>query len=114
MLVVLLKKKTTDYNTKIKEIKNKLNHNRDKYITTQEFITLAADVFNVRLTPANLVTKAEFDAKLSSNKKKVNVNKTKHLLKINWKNWKHLIWVILLARLILKKMAHKIISYVSH
>ena len=40
----------TDYNTKVTEIENKLNnHNHDKYITTQEFNTLATDVFNARL-----------------------------------------------------------------
>ena len=42
--------KKTDYNTKVTEIENKLNnHNHDKYITTQEFNTLATDVFNARL-----------------------------------------------------------------
>ena len=42
--------KKTDYNTKISEIENKVNdHNDDKYITTPEFNTLAADVFNARL-----------------------------------------------------------------
>ena len=42
MLVVLLRKHD---NTKITEIENKLNnHNHDKYITTPEFSTLAADV----------------------------------------------------------------------
>ena len=59
--------KKTDYNTKITEIENKLNnHNHDKYITTPEFNTLAADVFNARLAQANLVTKTDFDTKLSS------------------------------------------------
>ena len=54
--------KETDYNTKITEIENKLNnHNHDKYITTPEFNTLAADVFNARLAKANLVTKTIFD-----------------------------------------------------
>ena len=43
MLVALLKK--TDYD-KVTEIENKLNnHNHDKYIDTQEFNKLAADVF---------------------------------------------------------------------
>ena len=38
--------KKTDYNTKITEIENKLNnHNNDKYIDTQEFNKLTADVF---------------------------------------------------------------------
>ena len=65
MLVVLLKK--TDYSSKVTEIENKLNnHNHDKYIATPEFNTLAADVFNARLAQAYLVTKTDFDAKLSS------------------------------------------------
>ena len=42
--------KKTDYNTKSSEIENKVNdHNHDKYITTPEFNTLAADIFNARL-----------------------------------------------------------------
>ena len=64
MLVIWLKKY---YNTKVTEIENKLNnHNHDKYITTPEFDTLAADVFNARLSQANLMTKRDFDAKLLS------------------------------------------------
>ena len=59
--------KKTNYGNKITQIENKLNnHNHDKYITTPEFNTLAADVFNARLAQANLVTKTDFDAKLSS------------------------------------------------
>ena len=78
MLVVLLKKKQ-DYGTKVTEIENKVNnHNRDKYITTPEFNTLAADVFNARLSQANLVTKTDFDVKLSSFNRKITENKTKH------------------------------------
>ena len=47
-------------------LKKKLTgHNHDKYITTPEFNTLAADVFNARLAQANSATKADFDAKLS-------------------------------------------------
>ena len=73
--------KKTDYNTKVTEIENKLNnHNHDKYITTPEFNTLAADVFNARLAQANLITKTDFDAKLSSLNKKITSNKAKHLL----------------------------------
>ena len=57
--------KKTDYNTKVTEIENKLNnHNHDKYITTPELNTLAADIFNARLSQANLI-KTDFDAKLS-------------------------------------------------
>ena len=34
-------------------------------ITTPEFNILAADVFNTKLSQANLITKTDFDAKLS-------------------------------------------------
>ena len=76
MLVVLLKK--TD-NTKVTEIKNKLNnHNHDKYITTPEFNTLAADVFNARLSQASLVAKTNFDNIESNLDSKIAKNKTKN------------------------------------
>ena len=83
MLVVLLKK--TDYNTKVIEIENKLsNHNHDKYINTSEFNKLAADVFNARLAQANLITKTDFDAKLSNLNRKITQNKSNiYLLKMN-------------------------------
>ena len=56
--------KKADYNKKIIEIEKKLtDHNHDKYITTPEFNTLAADVFNARLAQANLVTKTDFEAR---------------------------------------------------
>ena len=71
----------TDYNAKITEIDKKLtDHNHDKYITTPEFNTLAANVFNVRLVQANLVTKTDLDAKLSNLNRKITSNKTRHLL----------------------------------
>ena len=77
ILVVLVKK--IDYDTKITEIEKKLtNHNHDKYITTSEFNTLAADV-----AQANLIIKTDFDAKLSSLNRKITANKTKHLLAEN-------------------------------
>ena len=76
--------KKTDYNTKVTEIENKLNnHNHDKYITTPEFNTLAADVFNARLARANLITKTDFHAKLLSLNKKITANKSKKLLAEN-------------------------------
>ena len=50
------------------------------YITTLEINTLAADVFNARLAQANLITKTDFDAKLSSLNRKITQNKSKHLL----------------------------------
>ena len=76
--------KKTDYNTKISDIENKLNnHNHDKYIATSEFNILAANVFNARLAQANLITKTDFDAMLSSLNKKITANKTKHFLNDN-------------------------------
>ena len=74
---ILLKK--TNYKTKITETENKLNnHNHDKYITTPEFNTLAADVFDARLKRANLVTKTDFDNSVSSLNKKIEANKAKN------------------------------------
>ena len=76
--------KETDYNTKITNIENKLNnHNHDKYVATSEFNTFAADVFNARLAKANLITKTDFDAKLSRLNRKITANKTRHFLNDN-------------------------------
>ena len=73
--------KKTDYNTKVREIGNKLNdHNPEKYIDTSEFNKLAGDVFNARIAHVNLMTKTDFDTKLSSFYRKITQNKTKHLL----------------------------------
>ena len=70
-----------DFNTKITAIEKKLtNHNHDKYITTPEFNTLSADVFNARLAQANLVTKTDFDNSVSSLDSKIAANKTKNEL----------------------------------
>ena len=41
---------------------------------------MAASVFNARLAQANLITKTDFDAKLSSLNRKITSNKSKHLL----------------------------------
>ena len=72
MLVVLFKKQTI---TQKLLLKNKLtDHNHDKYINTQEVNKLAA-VFNARLAQANLITKSDFDAKLSSLNRKITENK---------------------------------------
>ena len=63
------------------DIEKKLtDHNHDKYITTPEFNTLVADVFNARLAQANLITKTDFDATLSSLNRKITSNKSKDLL----------------------------------
>ena len=59
--------KKADCNTKVTDIENKINnHNHDKCVDTSKFNKLAVDIFNARLTQANLVTKTGFDAKLSS------------------------------------------------
>ena len=74
--------KKTDYNTKISEIENKVNdHNHDKYITTPEFNTMAADAFKSRLAAqTDLIRKADFDFRLKEISDRVTQNKTKHLL----------------------------------
>ena len=71
--------KKTDYGT-ISELEKKLNdHNGDKYITTPEFDTMAATVFNARLAQANLVTKkTDFDNRVSSLDSTISVNKSKN------------------------------------
>ena len=77
ILVIWLKKQTI---TEITEIENKLNnHNHDKYVDTSVFNKLAADVFNAGLAQANLITKTDFDAKLSNLNRKIAQNKSKHL-----------------------------------
>ena len=78
--IVSVSSLVTDYNTKISELEKKLtDYNHGKYITTPEFNTLAADVFNARLAQADLITKTDFDAKLSSLNRRITANKTKHL-----------------------------------
>ena len=71
----------TDYDTKVTGIENKLNnHNHEKYIDTSEINKLAVYVFNARLAQANLITKTNFDGKLSNLNRKITQNKSKHLL----------------------------------
>ena len=83
--------KKTDYNTKITEIEKKLtDHNHDKYITTPEFNTLAASVFNARLAQANLITKTDLDTKLKNNLKSTNTfngNENNQLKKLSLDNF---------------------------
>ena len=90
--------KKADYNTNVTEIENKLNnHNHDKYI--------AVHVFNARITQANLITKRDFDAKLSSLNRKITQDKLTHLLVENEFNMlKHLIHITIIVKVILKKM----------
>ena len=71
--------KKLDYNTKVTEIKNKLNdHNHDKYITTPEFNSLATNAFNASLAQVNLITKTNFHTAVSSLDSKIAGNKTKN------------------------------------
>ena len=74
--------KKTEYNTKISKIENKVNvHSHDKYITTPEFNTMAADVFKARLAAqTDLIRKPNFDLKLKGIIDIVTKNKTKYLL----------------------------------
>ena len=70
---------------------------------------MAATILNARLAQANIITKTDFDAKLSNLNRKVTTNKTKHLLVENdLKSRKHLIQVVLLVKVILRKMVHKV------
>ena len=69
--------KKTNYDTKILETEKKLtDHDHVKYITTSEFNTLAANVFTARLAQANLVTKTDFDAKLSNLNREITKNES--------------------------------------
>ena len=56
---------TNVLNTKINEVDSKIP-NHDKYITTPDFNKLTAENFTARLKQANLVTKTDFDNKLTS------------------------------------------------
>ena len=68
----------TVVNTKLSKAEKK-NSDHAKQITTQEFNKLTAENFAARLKQANLVSKTEFDNKLTSFKKPITSNKTKHL-----------------------------------
>ena len=77
--------KKTNYDTKISELENRFtDHNHDKYITTPEFNTLSAGVFNARLAQGNLITQTDFDVKLSGlNRKLLQIKQNVYLLKMN-------------------------------
>ena len=69
---------TTVLITKISEVENKIpNHN--KYITTPEYNKLTAENFTPRLKQANVLTKTDFDKKLTIFNRKITSNKTKYL-----------------------------------
>ena len=69
---------TTVLNTKISEVEKKIP-NHDKYITTPEFNKLTSGSFAARLKQANLVSKTDFDNKVTSFNRLFTSNKTKHL-----------------------------------
>ena len=62
------------------KLKKMTDHSHDKYITTPEFNKLTAENVAAKLAQANLITKTDFDVKLSSLNKKITSSKTKHLL----------------------------------
>ena len=66
------------------ELEKKItDHKHGKYITTLECNKLTAENFAARLVQANLITKTDFDVKLSSLNGKITSNKTKNLLTEN-------------------------------
>ena len=81
LVLVLLLKKKTDYNTKISDLEKKLtDHKHNKYITTPEFNKLTTENFAAKLKQENLVTKTDFDNKPTSFNRKITSNKTRHLV----------------------------------
>ena len=121
MLTVQFKNKTKQSKTK-QIITQKLltlkktftDHNHDKYITTPEFNRFLTEVFDEILKQGNLVTKTDLDDKLKTQIKTNDLNKTKHLLVENeFKKLQTYDSIILEAKVILKKMVHKIIQYSS-
>ena len=81
--------KQADYNTKIDEIeKKKIDHDHEKYVTTQEANKLTAENFAARLKQTNLKSKSNisdflnkvyFDNILENLNKKVTLNKSRHV-----------------------------------
>ena len=69
---------TTVLNTKFSGIENKIP-NHDKYITIPEFNKLTTENFTARLKQANVVTKTDFDEKLTSFNRKITSNKKNYL-----------------------------------
>ena len=69
---------TTILNTRIGEVEKKISFHA-KYITTPESNTLTAETFAVELKQDNLVSKTDFDNKLTSFNRKITSNKSKYL-----------------------------------
>ena len=71
---------------------------------------MAVSVFNARLVQVNLITKTDFDAKLSSLNRKITANKSKHLLvEKELKKLKTFDSSYFIGKIHLKEMVHKII-----
>ena len=109
--------KKTDYNTKINETEKKItDQDCEKYIAAQESNKLTAEHFIARLAQenlasesniANFVKKTDFDDKLRNLNKKITSNKTKHVLvKNEFKKYRHLTQVFLLAKATFLMMEH--------
>ena len=62
-----------------KLLKWRIKYDLAKYITTPEFNKLTAENFTAKLEQANLVTKADFDKKLTSFNKRITLNKIRYL-----------------------------------
>ena len=87
--------KKNDYNTWISEIENKIttDHDRDNYITTEEFNKLISENFTTKLAQANLANKSyianfvkntDFQGKLNNlNKILLQIKQSTYLLKMN-------------------------------
>ena len=72
--------KKIDYDTKVSGLEKKItDHNHDKYIASPEFNKITAENFVARLAQANLISKTDFDGKLSSLNRNINSNKLKNL-----------------------------------
>ena len=61
------------------KLKRITDHDHNKYITTPEFNKLTSENFAARWKQANVVTKTEFDNKITSFNKRVFTNKTTYL-----------------------------------
>ena len=80
-LALVIQFKKTDSDTKGNEIEKKIaDLTHDKYITTRESNRLTTENFAVRLAQADLVTKTDFDNKLTDLNRNFVSNKTKHLI----------------------------------
>ena len=64
----------------LKYVKLRINFlDHAKYITTQDFNKLTAEILKERLKQANLVSKTDFDNKVINFKRKITSNNTKYL-----------------------------------